>query len=103
VAVLYLGVYDCSYAGFEYSVLDDAEQQAGAYDFYIFTGGTSEMILGGKIAKAKTSRIRTVSSRANTADSRWGGRQNLQGETRRLAADSDTQPKPDPATLATSS
>jgi hypothetical protein len=32
------------------SVLDDAEQHAGAYDFYIFTGGTSEMILGGKIA-----------------------------------------------------
>src|SRR5258708_30104701 len=32
------------------SVLDDAEQHAGAYDFYIFTGGTGEMILGGKIA-----------------------------------------------------
>ena len=32
------------------SVLDDAEQHAGAYDFYIFTGGTGEMIVGGKIA-----------------------------------------------------
>ena len=32
------------------SVWDDAEQHAGAYDFYIFTGGTGEMILGGKIA-----------------------------------------------------
>jgi hypothetical protein len=32
------------------SVLDDAEQHAGAYDFYIFTGGTGEMNLGGKIA-----------------------------------------------------
>jgi len=32
------------------SVLDDAEQHAGAYDFYVFTGGTGEMIVGGKIA-----------------------------------------------------
>src|SRR5437899_7982430 len=32
------------------SVWDDAEQHAGAYDFYIFTSGTGEMILGGKIA-----------------------------------------------------
>jgi mannose-6-phosphate isomerase-like protein (cupin superfamily) len=32
------------------SLWDDAEQHAGAYDFYIFTGGTGEMIVGGKIA-----------------------------------------------------
>ena len=32
------------------SVWDDAEQHAGAYDFYVFTGGTGEMIVGGKIA-----------------------------------------------------
>jgi hypothetical protein len=32
------------------SVLDDAEQHAGAYDFYVFTGGTGEMIVGGQIA-----------------------------------------------------
>jgi len=29
---------------------DDAEQHAGVYDFYVFTGGTGEMIVGGKIA-----------------------------------------------------
>src|SRR5581483_6179530 len=32
------------------SVWDDAEQHAGVYDFYVFTGGTGEMIVGGKIA-----------------------------------------------------
>jgi len=29
---------------------DDAEQHAGVYDFYVFTGGAGEMIVGGKIA-----------------------------------------------------
>ena len=32
------------------SVWDDAEQHAGAYDFYVITGGTGEMIVGGRIA-----------------------------------------------------
>ncbi len=32
------------------SVWDDAEQHAGAYDFYIITGGSGEMVVGGKIA-----------------------------------------------------
>jgi hypothetical protein len=32
------------------SLWDDAEQHAGAYDFYVITGGTGEMIVGGKIA-----------------------------------------------------
>ncbi len=32
------------------SVWDDAEMHAGAYDFYVITGGTGEMIVGGKIA-----------------------------------------------------
>jgi len=31
------------------SVWDDAEQHAGAYDFYVITGGSGEMIVGGKI------------------------------------------------------
>jgi hypothetical protein len=31
------------------SVWDDAEQHAGVYDFYIITGGSGEMIVGGKI------------------------------------------------------
>jgi len=32
------------------SMWDDAEMHAGAYDFYVITGGTGEMIVGGKIA-----------------------------------------------------
>ena len=32
------------------SVWDDAEQHSGVYDFYIITGGSGEMIVGGKIA-----------------------------------------------------
>jgi len=32
------------------SVWDDAEQHAGAYDFYVITGGTGEMVVGGRIA-----------------------------------------------------
>ena len=32
------------------SVWDDAEQHSGVYDFYVFTGGTGEMVVGGKIA-----------------------------------------------------
>jgi len=36
------------------SLWDDAEMHAGAYDFYVITGGTGEMIVGGKIANCKT-------------------------------------------------
>jgi hypothetical protein len=35
------------------SVWDDAEQHAGVYDFYVFTGGTGQMIVGGKIENRK--------------------------------------------------
>jgi len=35
------------------SVWDDAEQHAGVYDFYVFTGGSGQMIVGGKIANRK--------------------------------------------------
>ena len=31
------------------SVWDDAEQHAGVYDFYVITGGTGEMVVGGEI------------------------------------------------------
>src|SRR5260370_5683391 len=34
----------------ENHVWDDAEMHAGAYDVYVITGGTGEMIVGGKIA-----------------------------------------------------
>jgi hypothetical protein len=32
------------------SLWDDAEQHAGVYDFYIITGGSGEIVVGGKIA-----------------------------------------------------
>ena len=35
------------------SVWDDAEQHAGVYDFYVFTGGSGQMIVGGKIENRK--------------------------------------------------
>jgi AraC-like protein len=38
------------------SVWDDAEMHAGAYDFYVITGGTGEMIVGGKIANRQNLR-----------------------------------------------
>lgn len=38
------------------SVWDDAEMHAGAYDFYVITGGTGEMIVGGKIANMQNLR-----------------------------------------------
>jgi len=38
------------------SLWDDAEMHAGAYDFYVFTGGTGEMIVGGKIVNQQNLR-----------------------------------------------
>ena len=35
------------------SVWDDAEQHAGVYDFYVFTGGAGQMIVGGTIENRK--------------------------------------------------
>jgi len=35
------------------SVWDDAEQHAGVYDFYVFTGGSGQMIVGGRIENRK--------------------------------------------------
>jgi len=82
------------------SVWDDAEQHSGVYDFYIFTGGTGEMIVGGKIA-----------NRQNLVDSQWGpvpgeyrGQPIVGGQTFKVKAgdwlvippDAPHQPKPDP-------
>ena len=82
------------------SVWDDAEQHSGVYDFYIFTGGTGEMIVGGKIA-----------NRQNLVDSQWGpvpgeyrGQPIIGGQTFKVKAgdwlvippDAPHQPKPDP-------
>jgi len=55
------------------SVLDDAEQHAGAYDFYIFTGGTGEMILGGKIANRQNLKDKDGIIPANTGGNPWMG------------------------------
>jgi mannose-6-phosphate isomerase-like protein (cupin superfamily) len=82
------------------SVWDDAEQHSGVYDFYIFTGGTGEMIVGGKIA-----------NRQNLVDKDWGpvpgeyrGQPIVGGQTFKVKAgdwlvippDAPHQPKPDP-------
>ncbi|HKF55084.1 MAG TPA: hypothetical protein VKJ45_06560 [Blastocatellia bacterium] len=82
------------------SLWDDAEQHSGVYDFYIFTGGTGEMIVGGKIA-----------NRQNLVDSQWGpvpgeyrGQPIIGGQTFKVKAgdwlvippDAPHQPKPDP-------
>ena len=42
------------------SVWDDAEQHAGVYDFYIITGGSGEMVVGGKIANRQNLQEREV-------------------------------------------
>jgi hypothetical protein len=81
-------------------VWDDAEQHSGVYDFYIFTGGSGEMIVGGKIA-----------NRQNLVDKDWGpvpgeyrGQPIVGGQTFKVKAgdwlvippDAPHQPKPDP-------
>src|SRR5882757_5666617 len=69
------------------SVWDDAEMHAGAYDFYVITGGTGEMIVGGKIANRQNLKDKDgVIPGEYRGQHR--GRGNLQGETGGLAADS---------------
>src|SRR6267142_2168137 len=81
------------------SVLDDAEQHAGAYDFYIFTGGTGEMILGGKIANQQN-----LKDKDGTIPGEYRGQPVVGGKTYKVKAgdwllippDTPHQPKPDP-------
>ena len=81
------------------SVLDDAEQHAGAYDFYIFTGGTGEMILGGKIANRKN-----LQDKDGIIPGEYRGQPIVGGQTYKVKAgdwllippDTPHQPKPDP-------
>ena len=70
------------------SVLDDAEQHAGAYDFYIFTGGTGEMILGGKIANRQNLQDKDGIIPGEYRGQPVVGGQTYKVKTRRLAADS---------------
>jgi hypothetical protein len=81
------------------SVLDDAEQHAGAYDFYIFTGGTGEMILGGKIANEQN-----LKDKDGIIPGEYRGQPVVGGKTYKVKAgdwllippDTPHQPKPDP-------
>ena len=52
------------------SVWDDAEMHAGAYDFYVITGGTGEMIVGGKIANRQNLKDKDGVIPGNIAGSR---------------------------------
>ncbi len=80
------------------SVLDDAEQHAGAYDFYVFTGGTGEMILGGKIANRQN-----LTDKDGIIPGEYRGQPVVGGQTFKVKAgdwllippDTPHQPKPD--------
>ena len=81
------------------SVLDDAEQHAGAYDFYIFTGGTGEMIVGGKIANRQN-----LQDKDGIIPGEYRGQPVVGGQTFKVKTgdwllippDTPHQPKPDP-------
>jgi mannose-6-phosphate isomerase-like protein (cupin superfamily) len=81
------------------SVLDDAEQHAGAYDFYIITGGTGEMIVGGKIANRQN-----LTDKDGVIPGEYRGQPVIGAQTYKVKAgdwllippDTPHQPKPDP-------
>ena len=81
------------------SVLDDAEQHAGAYDFYIFTGGTGEMIVGGKITNRQN-----LQDKDGIIPGEYRGQPVVGAQTFKVKAgdwllippDTPHQPKPDP-------
>src|SRR3984957_3171281 len=81
------------------SVWDDAEMHAGAYDFYVITGGTGEMIVGGKIANRQN-----LQDKDGVIPGEYRGQPIEGGQTYRVKAgdwllippDTPHQPKPDP-------
>lgn len=81
------------------SVWDDAEQHAGVYDFYIFTGGTGEMIVGGKIANRQN-----LTDKDGPVPGEYRGQPIVGGQTFKIKPgdwllippDAPHQPKPDP-------
>ncbi|HEX4546575.1 MAG TPA: AraC family ligand binding domain-containing protein [Candidatus Acidoferrum sp.] len=81
------------------SVWDDAEMHAGAYDFYVITGGTGEMIVGGKIANRQNLR-----DKDGIIPGEYRGQPVVGGQTYKVKAgdwllippDTPHQPKPDP-------
>jgi mannose-6-phosphate isomerase-like protein (cupin superfamily) len=80
------------------SVWDDAEQHAGAYDFYVFTAGTGEMVLGGKIANRQN-----LMDKDGPVPGEYRGQPVVGGQTYKVKAgdwllippDTPHQPKPD--------
>ncbi len=80
------------------SVWDDAEQHAGAYDFYVFTGGTGEMVVGGKIANRQN-----LMDKSGPVPGEYRGQPVIGGQTFRvkegdwllIPPDTPHQPKPD--------
>jgi mannose-6-phosphate isomerase-like protein (cupin superfamily) len=81
------------------SVWDDAEQHAGAYDFYVFTGGSGQMIVGGKIANRQN-----LMDKDGPVPGEYRGQPVIDGQTFNVKAgdwllippDTPHQPKPDP-------
>lgn len=81
------------------SVWDDAEMHAGAYDFYVITGGTGEMIVGGKIANRQN-----LQHKDGIIPGEYRGQPVVGGQTYKVKAgdwllippDTPHQPKPDP-------
>jgi mannose-6-phosphate isomerase-like protein (cupin superfamily) len=80
------------------SLWDDAEQHAGAYDFYVITGGTGEMIVGGKIANRQN-----LVDKDGVIPGEYRGQPIVGGQTYKVKAgdcllippDTPHQPKPD--------
>jgi mannose-6-phosphate isomerase-like protein (cupin superfamily) len=80
------------------SVWDDAEMHAGAYDFYVFTSGTGEMVLGGKIANRQN-----LMDKDGPVPGEYRGQPITGGQTFKVKAgdwllippDTPHQPKPD--------
>jgi hypothetical protein len=81
------------------SVWDDAEQHAGAYDFYVITGGTGEMIVGGKIANRQNLTDKDGIIPGEYRGQPVVGGQNIKvkaGDWLLIPPDTPHQPKPDP-------
>ena len=80
------------------SVWDDAEQHAGVYDFYIITGGTGEMVVGGEIEGRQN-----LADAAGPVPGEYRGQPIRNGKTYKvkpgdwmlIPPDTPHQPKPD--------
>jgi len=80
------------------SLWDDAEQHSGAYDFYVITAGTGEMIVGGKIANRQN-----LMDKDGPVPGEYRGQPIIGGQTFKVKAgdcllippDQPHQPKPD--------